>query len=75
MNGWSCTGCRRLKSEPFSGTGAPTWQRHKESIMKEDRNIKPGAARSVGAALGDELTVLSIVTIAFIVALWVAAAL
>jgi len=43
--------------------------------MEKKRHVGIGRTDSIAAALRDELTVLSIITIAFIVALWVAAAL
>lgn len=43
--------------------------------MEKQRPVEIERPNPVGAALRDELTVLSIITIAFIVALWVAAVL
>jgi len=64
-----------LNLSRFSRPGAPTWQRHKEHNMEKKQDIEFERSASIGAALKDELTVLSIITIACIVALWVAATL
>lgn len=43
--------------------------------MGKNRDIKSETADSISAAFRDQITILSIITIACIVALWVAAAL
>jgi hypothetical protein len=67
--------CRGLKLEPFSLARGTYLAETKGGSMEKKREFEIRDAGSVAAALRDELTILSIITIGLIVALWVAATL